>query len=299
MQYDRLMSNSTKQQTAFKYNDFWFKILGSLIASGLIDSLNRKGAILDRMVEKTFLIDLIAGFLISLLLWEFVRYVTRKLDERFDWLAKPAQRIGLQFAFCVCMPAALSFVFTLCFMQIAYQQDIFNTTWLYSEFYAVILIILLINLVYFTWWLFLKNETDTPTPSRQPILHKQDIIPQPIQVSKGNANVLLHHAEIAFINLDGNYSFIYTHDGENFVTTYTLDDLSKRLGEDSFFRANRQVIISRKSCRAFKSIENGKITIDIVPVPKIPVIISQKRASDFRKWIVGNKIPESLDILQG
>lgn len=250
------------------------------------------------MGEKTFLIDLIAGFLISLLLWELVRYVTRKLDEHFDWLAKPAQRIGLQFALGVCMPAALSFVFTMCFMEIAYQQDIFNTTWLYSEFYTVILIIILINLVYFTWWLFLKNKSEPPSPSRPTIINTQDIIPQPIQVSKGNANVLLPHAEIAFINLDGNYSFIYTYEGENFVTTYTLDDLSKRLGDDSFFRANRQVIISRKSCRAYKSIENGKISIDIVPIPKIPVIISQKRASDFRKWIAGNKIPESLDILQ-
>jgi len=43
--------------------------------------------------------------------------------------------------------------------------------------------------------------------------------------------------------------------------------------------------VSRKSCSAYKSIENGKIELDLVPTYKSAVIVSQKRAHAFRKWV--------------
>jgi len=285
------------------YKDFWFKIIGCLVSSELIDSLGRKESIFHRIATKAFLIDLLGGFVISLVLWELVRYVTKQLDRRYDWLDQPVQRIALQLIFGLILPSALSFVFTLLFMEIILHQDIFQTTWLYSEFYAVILIIVLINMVYFTWWLFLQSKprTSLNTISRtEGIQHDNpqlQLYPA-IEVSKGNANILLLPDEIAYITLEGAYSFIQTHEGECFVTTYTLDELIKKLSEDSFFRANRQAIISRKSCKAYKRIEHGKISLELMPSPKSQIIISQKRASDFRKWIPGGKAATSPDILQ-
>ena len=54
---------------------------------------------------------------------------------------------------------------------------------------------------------------------------------------------------------------------------------------DSFFRANRQIIVSRNACKAYENIENGKISIDLSVDVKFPVIVSQKRAKAFRNWI--------------
>lgn len=295
------MTNPGVHPKSVTYHDFWVKIIGSLIASELIDALGRNGSILERINTISFFADLAAGFFISLLLWELIRFVIKKLDQRVDWFAQPVLRISLQLLFGVALPAFLAFVLTMFYMQLALQQDIFQTSWLHSEFFVVILIIVLINLVYFTWWLFLKNKNgysqQSSVGSLQSSVHSQKIS-SPIQVTKGNTNILLQPTEIAYAILDGDYTFIFTTNGEHFVNTYTLDELLKKLDDTQFFRANRQTIIQRSACKSYRRMENGKIGLDLEPTPKNPVIISQKRASDFRKWISGQPISSIPDILQ-
>ena len=46
------------------YKDFWFKIIGCLLASYLIDALNREETIFQRLSSKYFYIDLAGGFVI-------------------------------------------------------------------------------------------------------------------------------------------------------------------------------------------------------------------------------------------
>jgi len=260
----------------------------------MIDSIGREESIFKRVTHPYFYTDLLGGFVISLILWEIVRFVIYRLDKKYSWIDYPARRISLQFLLAVVVPAFLCFVFTLLFMKLVYNQDIFQTEWLYNEFYVVILVIVLINLVYFTWWLFLRWQT----------LHGQSLVAHDgengngstnhqasisgaatISVTKAGKNILLQQAEITHVVLDGNYTFIKTVKGESFVTTYTLDELIKFMDADSFFRANRQIIVSRNACKAYKNIENGKISIDLAVDIKTPVIVSQKRAKAFRKWI--------------
>ena len=284
-------------KTEIRYNDFWIKIIGSLIASEMIDSIGRYQSIFRRVTHLYFYTDLLGGFVISLILWELVRFVIHRLDKKYSWIDYPAQRIFLQFLFAIVTPAFLCFVFTLLFMKLAYNQDIFKTEWLYNEFYVVILIIVIINLVYFTWWLFLRWQAlhaqsiiagepgivngDAPIPERIQVSETTAII----TVTKAGKNILLPQTEITHVVLEGSYTFIKTGKGESFVTTYTLDELTKMLNPDSFFRVNRQIIISRNACRAYENIENGKISIDLSVDVKGPVIVSQKRAKAFRNWI--------------
>ena len=284
-------------KTEVRYNDFWIKIIGSLIASEMIDSIGRDESIFRRITHPYFYTDLLGGFVISLILWELVRIVIRRLDKKFSWIDYPAQRIFLQFLFAIVTPAFLCFVFTLLFMKLAYNQDIFKTEWLYNEFYVVILIIVIINLVYFTWWLFQRWHVlhAQSVIGREPgIVNGEARIPERIQasettaiitVTKAGKNILLPQTEITHVVLEGSYTFIKTGKGESFVTTYTLDELTKMLDPDSFFRVNRQIIISRHACRAYENIENGKISIDLSVDVKGPVIVSQKRAKAFRNWI--------------
>jgi hypothetical protein len=290
------MNQHPTYKTEVRYNDFWIKIVGSLVASEMIDSIGREESIFRRITHPYFYTDLLGGFIISIILWEIVRFVIHRLDKKYNWIDHPARRILLQFLFAVVLPAFLCFVFTLLFMKLVYNQDIFKTEWLYNEFYVVILIIVIINLVYFTWWLFMRWQalhgqslgarssakvngtgatTERPAPEPAAI----------ITVTKAGKNILLPQAEITHVVLDGSYTFIKTGKGESFVTTYTLDELTKMLDPDSFFRVNRQIIVSRNVCKAYENIENGKISIDLSVDVKSPVIVSQKRAKAFRNWI--------------
>ena len=290
------MNQDPTYKTEVRYNDFWIKIVGSLVASEMIDSIGREESIFRRVTHPYFYTDLLGGFIISLILWEIVRFVIHRLDKRYNWIDHPAQRILLQFLFAIVLPAFLCFVFTLLFMKLVYNQDIFKTEWLYNEFYVVILIIVIINLVYFTWWLFMRWQAlhgQSPGARSSARVNGNGAaterqVPEPaaiITVTKAGKNILLPQAEITHVVLEGSYTFIKTGKGESFVTTYTLDELTKMLDPDSFFRVNRQIIVSRSVCKAYENIENGKISIDLSVDLKSPVIVSQKRAKAFRNWI--------------
>ena len=295
--FDRIkMIDRAIDTTEIRYNDFWVKIIGSLIASEMIDSIGREESIFKRITHPYFYTDLLGGFVISLVLWEIVRFVIYRLDRKYSWIDHPARRIFLQFLFAIVIPSFLCFVFTLLFMRLMYNQDIFQTEWLYNEFYVVILIIVIINLVYFTWWLFMRWQAlqgqslvgqspgDTKVSEIKRRMPSADSAAT-ITVTKAGKNILLPQAEITHVVLEGNYTFIKTVKGDSFVTTYTLDDLTKIMDAGSFFRANRQIIISRNVCRSYQNIENGKISIDLSVDSKTPVIVSQKRAKAFRNWI--------------
>jgi len=291
------MTRRSINQTEVHYNDFWIKIIGSLVASEMIDSIGREESIFRRITHPYFYTDLFGGFIISLILWEIVRFVIHRLDKKYNWIDFPARRILLQFLLAVVLPAFLCFVFTLLFMKLAYNQDIFKTEWLYNEFYVVILVIVIINLVYFTWWLFIRWQAlhgesqiaqESGTINGNAATNERASTTEPvaiITVTKAGKNILLPQAEITYVILEGSYTFIKTSKGESFVTTYTLDELTKMLDPESFFRVNRQIIVSRNACKAYENIENGKISIDLSIDVKNPVIVSQKRAKAFRNWI--------------
>jgi len=82
------MANTTSNKNS-NYNDFWVKVAGSLVASEVIDALGRKESIFRRITTAVFYTDLLGGFVISLALWEIVRYVINQLDKKFDWFKYP------------------------------------------------------------------------------------------------------------------------------------------------------------------------------------------------------------------
>lgn len=287
------------------YKDFWFKIIGSLVASQIIDSIGREESYFQRFTTKYFYTDLLGGFIIALILWETVRFTVRYLDKNYNWFEKPIQRVLWQLIFGVVAPALLSFFFTFAFMRLAYNQDIFKTQWLYNEFYTVILIIVLINIVYLTWWLYLawteennkKKSITALAPATELIDSKGasakiQSLQSMLEVSQAGKTVLLRQDEIACAYLNNGYCYIKTF-GENvFVTNYSLEEIVQALDKNYFFRANRQILVSKKSCKGYKSIENGKIELDLNLLLKHAVIVSQKRASEFRKWIASAVVEE-------
>ena len=273
------------QMAPVKYKDFWFKIIGCLLASYIIDALDRQETIFERIRSKYFYTDIAGGFVIALILWEFVRFFTRYLDKRLTWSEEPVKRLLLQLAFGVVLPSLLSFVFTWIWMRAAYDQDIFKTSWLNNEFYTVILIILLINLIYFTWWLYMNWKQQSALALQGNRVSDRESIHKTIEVSRAGKTILLPHTDIAYCYLSNGYCYIKPFEGDVFVTAYTLDEVTRMLGEFLFFRVNRQFLVSRKSCSAYKSIENGKIELELVPTYKSAVVVSQKRARAFRKWV--------------
>lgn len=64
-----------------------------------------------------------------------------------------------------------------------------------------------------------------------------------------------------------------------------LEDLETQLDPQQFFRANRQVVVSRHSIREAELYFNGRLQLKLQPEPNTPVLISKDRAPQFKKWM--------------
>lgn len=197
------------------YKDGWVKIVGSLIVSLTVDSMGRRNSIFERLSEGYFYIDIFAGFITTLIIWESIRRITIWLDKNHDWIEKPLERFLLQMVLGVVIPIFLSFSLVMSYLKFAWDQDIFKTEWLYYEMYMVIFIILIINFIYFSWWLYLKYTEKAlgitaasypPFPDSLPIREKVTAI----QVSKAGKN-RPPSATDPTISIDLSGSSLYIH----------------------------------------------------------------------------------------
>ena len=110
---------------------------------------------------------------------------------------------------------------------------------------------------------------------------------KPLQISLGKVQYLIEQNSIQLaISIDAT-SYVITSDGRKLLYPKSLDALMSKLESSHFFRANRQVIVSRTIVKAIKSLEHGKVEVNLMPVPGAPVSITVSRikAAEFRKWL--------------
>jgi DNA-binding LytR/AlgR family response regulator len=79
--------------------------------------------------------------------------------------------------------------------------------------------------------------------------------------------------------------FAYTSQKERYAIDCSLDDLSKKLKPDQFFRINRQHMINISAISNMYSLSNRTIKIELNPAFDQETIVSLLRLSEFKKWI--------------
>lgn len=103
-------------------------------------------------------------------------------------------------------------------------------------------------------------------------------------VKKGSNFFTLSASEIAyFIKLEVLY--LVTNSGDRFLYDSSLDNLEKSLDSNSFFRISRNSIIHYESIRSFKPYSSHRYQISLSLEKHDELIVSQSRASNFKKWL--------------
>ncbi|CAN5621810.1 LytTR family DNA-binding domain-containing protein [soil metagenome] len=118
-------------------------------------------------------------------------------------------------------------------------------------------------------------------------LRKQQVpmYKQRFLVKQGQRLIPLDIQEIAYFYTEDKVSFIKTNTEQRFVVDNSLDELEQLLDPTSFFRANRQFIISPKSLDAIHNHFNGKLKIVLKPGAGEDVFVSRERAGEFKAWL--------------
>lgn len=106
-----------------------------------------------------------------------------------------------------------------------------------------------------------------------------------IVVRKGADYVSIPQDEMAYAFSEHKMTFLVDVKGQRYLVDKTLGDLEAQLARGDFFRLNRQFIARINAVAKFRSLEKGKIRVELVPPTKGEVIVSQEHGAEFRRWM--------------
>jgi len=270
-----------------KYRDLPFRIIASVLAALLSSELGSSHSLAERLHTPEFYLEFGVSFAITIIVVSIVYLATGFLDKKFDWFQKTVIRISLQIVLGILLPALI--VFLLASGYFAYFGiNIFRTDYLYFAFPYIILLIVIFNVYYFTYYLFIELNRvsrikQTNADSIEPVEYKQVI-----KAYEGMTTILLPTSQVAYIFLEGRQVLVRDTDSKDYFTDGVLEDIENSLDPSLFFRLNRQLIISRNSCTGFQPIEFGKVLVTLTPVFSDEAVVSQRKASNFKKWYLPN-----------
>ncbi|WP_109852853.1 LytTR family DNA-binding domain-containing protein [Aquimarina sp. AU58] len=119
-------------------------------------------------------------------------------------------------------------------------------------------------------------------------LHKLASIEGTLKVRQGGKITLVKYPEIAFIYSENKIVYIVKTDGTTISTDFTLNEVESKISEQSFFRANRQIILHARSIEQVQSIENGKLSILLKSIfsdkKTSQITISRYKRQAFMDW---------------
>jgi DNA-binding LytR/AlgR family response regulator len=105
-------------------------------------------------------------------------------------------------------------------------------------------------------------------------------------VKKRDEYVALAVEDIAFIYRNDLLIVVVDKEQTKYLSDKTLSQLESELDALMFFRANRQYIVNINFIKGYKSFEKVKLALLLkIPHTDHQVIISQKTAPLFRKWL--------------
>jgi len=271
-----------------RYNDRYFRLIAALVAAHLIVAFGDKETLFQLLLDKYYYMALGSSFIIALVLVTTVNFITRRLDKHYDWKQYPVERTGLQVLAGLVLPSVLALLLAALYFKLN-GVDIFKTQYFQIDFPVIVGMILLFNLYYLAYYFFLQMRF--AEQQAQAIEQKADTGAAQtsekkfIMATRGTKNIPVPISRIHYIYHVEPYNVIRTAEKEDFVISESLDAIQQKLSPRQFFRVNRQMLVNINACNHFENIENQKLRLYVLPELKEPVIISQKKAREFKDWI--------------
>ena len=262
------------------YNDLYFRIAISLLAAHFIVAFGIDRTIWELLLMTAYYRSLAGSFIIAFLLVSAVYKATVKLDRHWPWGKNNLVRTIYQAAFGVVLPSALAFILAAIYFAL-YGINILKTPYLKYDFPVIVVFIILVNTYYFAYYQYLLNRL-APGPHAEKIREKYR---EQFLVSEGLEKIPVKTTSICSFYREGNFNWLKTFDGKAYLHDLTLDETEQQLDDRQFFRANRQFIVNHDCCRSYQLLEYGKLELLTEPEMIGPVIISQRRAAEFKKWM--------------
>lgn len=280
------------------YPDIWIRIIGSIFLAHFIKTLGYSESLWEIVMDPSYFLEVLAGALINFGVWTLIRWISIRLDARYDWLEQSLLRSFLQVALGFVAPGLLSFFMMYFFFQYITGESIFTSNWLYMEYRVILFYLGMMNAFYLGYYFYQRfrqielqlatNHIVLPQPQPLPLASTPAVMANNVIIlaNKGNRQIPVPAEDIAYAFLQDDIYYLKTFDDQQFMANETLDELAAILPTTQFFRINRQILANARACASFRSIANGKLEVNLQPGLTEPVTVSQKKAAVFKTWLV-------------
>lgn len=255
------------------FSNFWVRngisiLIIALLASHLTE---RKNFPLNDSYSFPWFSILVSIFLQIVIL--VISYFNFKYFKAKYFITKVDSRILLRFLFSTL--GYISIIYIIIYVIFIGLLDANYDAFGFLIGYSITLLLSIIGLTIF----FAKDVYD---------LHKMGSIEGKLNVQQGGKITLINYTEISFIYSENKIVYIVKTDGDTIVTDFTLNEIEDKISEQSFFRANRQIILHPRAVEEVSSIENGKLSVVLKPAISgkntFHINISRYKKQAFMEW---------------
>jgi DNA-binding LytR/AlgR family response regulator len=116
-------------------------------------------------------------------------------------------------------------------------------------------------------------------------LHKDRKYRKRFLISGATALFKLAIEDIAYFYTESRVTFAVTFDNKEHIIDQNLEKLEEELNPESFFRANRSMIIHIDSIEKIESYFGGKLHVQMIQALNKELTISRLKASAFKEWV--------------
>lgn len=104
----------------------------------------------------------------------------------------------------------------------------------------------------------------------------------------GQSLKLIDVSDAAYFYTKDKITFLITRSGgKRYPVDYPLDKLERILDDKVFFRINRQFIVNVEAIKEMHPYSKSRVKVDLDPPTDLETIVSTERASEFKRWLVG------------
>lgn len=104
-------------------------------------------------------------------------------------------------------------------------------------------------------------------------------------VKSGQKIKVIEVSNIAYFKAEDGVVLLITHNNKRFVVNYTLDELEDQLDEHTFFKANRQLLVSIKAIAEVHPYFKGRLQLRLEPPTQQDPVISSNKTAAFKVWL--------------
>lgn len=261
----------------------WLQLGGAAFIAVFLGTFN-SAPLVDLVRNPVYYRDIVITLLQSLLIFTYIDLVTNWLDARLDWHTRFITRLAMQVLLGLGGATALAYSFAYMHYRFIDLEHVFGTdSFLQTELPVIVLFMLFVNSL-FSGLAYYQKVTNKD-PNQIGTGEKETQFATALLGVQGNRKIAVPIDTVSLISVEHGITWLFTFNNMRYHLDEPLHKIAARLDPVQFFRVNRQHIVQLSACFSYQSADFGKIRLTLTPPFTTELIISQKTASAFRKWM--------------